>query len=83
MNTIVLIIYGILMAGFLFGAAWALRHTLRFSYISSNFKKTAWVFGIVAVVIIIFSIYLLISYYRSSPSSAPLFPTMSTTKINY
>jgi hypothetical protein len=80
-NTIVLITYCVLLAVFLLMAILAIRHTMRFGYISQKFKAIAWIFGIVALGVIIFSVYLLINLYK--PTTSNLFPKTSKTDINY
>ncbi len=81
LNTIVLIAYLIFLAVFVLFSVLALRHTVKFGYISGKFKKLAWSFGIVAVAIIIFSIYLIVALYK--PSSGTLAPKTSVKNINY
>lgn len=80
-NTIVLITYLVALAVFVLISIFALRHTVKFGYISRSFKTLAWVFGIVMLTIIIFSIYLIVGLYK--PSSGTAVPTTSTKNINY
>lgn len=81
LNTIVLITFCVLLVVFLAMSALALRHTAKFAYISRGFKTLAWIFGLVAVVIIILSIYLLTKLLGPAPGT--VFPKTSVTDINY
>jgi hypothetical protein len=80
-NTIVLIAYLVSLAVFILLSIFALRHTVKFGYISRKFKTLAWVFGIVALTIVIFSIYLIVALYK--PGSGTVAPKASVKNINY
>ena len=82
---IVIAIYAVLLIVFLVISGLIFRHTVKFGYLSPRFKKVVSVFGILALIITIFSIYLIISLFRS-PSSAPSYsyPSVSTpSDINF
>ena len=83
LNTIVLIAYGLLLSVFLMMSVFAIQQTAKFSYISTRFKTVVWIFGILAVSVIILSVFLMVRLYQ--PASAPLFPkaTPTTTDIDY
>ena len=81
LNTIVLIAYLVALAVFVFISIFALRHTVKFGYISRSFKTLAWIFGFVVLAIVIFSIYLITALYK--PTSGTMAPTTSVKNINY
>jgi len=80
-NTIVLIAYLVALAAFVLMSILALRHTVKFGYISHSFKTLAWIFGIVALTIVIFSVYLITALYK--PGSGTMAPKTSVKNINY
>ena len=81
LNTIVLIAYLIALAVFALLSVLAIRHTVKFGYISQKFKALGWAFGILAVAIIIFSIILMVNLFKSD--SGGLLQKSSTTNIDY
>jgi uncharacterized BrkB/YihY/UPF0761 family membrane protein len=62
------VIYILLLIGFFVISSLIFRHTIKFGYLSPHFKTVAMIFGGLAVIIILFSIYLLILLFRSAPS---------------
>lgn len=72
-----IVLYILLLVIFLIISSLILRHAVKFSYLSPNFKYVVGGFGIIAVIVIIFSIYLLFkmspssntNYYDSTPST--------------
>ena len=81
-NLIVLIAYCILMFAFLLMSVLAVRHTVKFGYIDQRFKTLGWIFGFVALAIIIFTVYLMINLFKADQSGRPS-PKATTTDINY
>lgn len=83
----VYIIYIVLMVIFLVTSALILRHTVKYSYLSPKFKTIVTIFGLLALCVFIFSIYLAFSIGVSpspSPSSYPsVSPSTSTSDINF
>ncbi|MBU1017917.1 hypothetical protein KKA33_02700 [Patescibacteria group bacterium] len=74
---IVLAIYIVLLIGFLAISALIFRHTAKYSYLSPKFKTVVWVFAILALGGVIFSLYLVISLF-STPSG----PSYSSPSVN-
>lgn len=81
-NLIVLIAYCVLMVAFLLMSILALRHTLKFGYIDPRFKTLGWIFGFVALAVILFSFYLMSNLFKSGQATNPT-PKATTTDINY
>lgn len=79
----VIVIYVILILIFLGMSALILRHTMKYSYLSSRFKMVVSVFGLLALVVFIFSIFLIFQLdgEPKSPSYQPSSP--SSTEINF
>ncbi len=84
-NLIVLIAYLIALAMFAFMSFLAIRHTVKFGYISRNFRTLAWILGIVAVVVILFSAYQVMNLFRSNGAAVggKSVPVNTVTDINY
>ena len=82
---IVIGIYAVLLIVFLVVSGLIFRHTVKFGYLSPRFKTIASVFGVLALIIIIFSIYLVIKLFRAPPSAYPYsFPSTSyPSDINF
>lgn len=85
-----IVLYILLLIVFLIISSLILRHTVKFSYLSPRFKYVVGVFGLIAVIVIIFSIYLLfkmgpstssINYYDSTPT--PSVPTTRSSDLNF
>jgi len=85
MVSVVIIVYIVLLVFFLLASAMIFRHTLKFSYLSPRFKAIIMTFGIIALAVIIYTIYLVISLYhqQSSPSTFSPSPATSTSDINF
>lgn len=75
-----IVVYILLLIIFLIISSLILRHAMKFSYLSPNFKYVVGVFAITASIVIIFSIFLLVkmdsgnggnNYYEPTPYSAP------------
>lgn len=81
-NLIVLIVTCILMAVFLLMSVFALRHTVKFGYIDPRFKTLGWIFGIVALATILFTLYLMTNLFKANQTGNPT-PKATTTDINY
>ena len=77
-------IYAVLLIIFLVISTLIFRHTVKFSYVSPRFKKIALIFGILALIIIIFSLYLVIRLFLP-PLSSPTytFPSAYPSDINF
>ena len=73
MFNIVLIIYLVLTAAFLMGAALIFRHFKKFGYLSPQFGITVTVFGLIALIILGVSLYFLIQLYHLETGSPTLF----------
>lgn len=81
-------IYIVLLIIFLIISSLILRHTIKFSYLSPRFRYIVGFFGVIAVIIIIFSIYLLFKMGPSSGTSyyqpeTPYVPPASTGDLNF
>jgi len=83
MVSIVTIVYIVLLVFFLLASAMIFRHTLKFSYLSPRFKTIVMTFGIIALVVIIYTIYLVISLRNTSNPSSLTPTTTSTSEINF
>lgn len=83
MTTTVIAIYVILLLVFLIMSALIFRHTVKYSYLSTRFKITVSAFGILALIVLIFSIFLIFQLdgKPSSPTFAPSVP--SNVEINF
>jgi hypothetical protein len=57
--TIVILIYILLLIVFLAISSLVLRHAVKFGYLSPSFKIVIIIFGVMALCVIIFSIYLM------------------------
>jgi hypothetical protein len=57
--TIVILIYILLLIVFLAISSLVLRHAVKFGYLSPGFKIVIIIFGVMALCVIIFSIYLI------------------------
>ena len=77
---VAIVLYILLLVVFLIISSLILRHAIKFSYLSSTFKYIVGVFGVVALMVILFSIYLLFqmgngnggtNYYDPAPYVAP------------
>ena len=81
-----IVLYILLLLVFLVISSLIFRHTVKFSYLSPRFKYIVGVFGLIAVVVIIFSIFLLFqmgdgpstSYYDNDPA-----PTTTSGDLNF
>ena len=84
-NLIVLIAYLIALAVFAFMSFLAIRHTVKFGYISRSFKTLAWIFGVASVLIILFSAYQVMNLFKSSGGAVGgrSVPVNTVTDINY
>lgn len=85
-----IVLYILLLIVFLIISSLILRHAIKFSYLNPRFKYVVGGFGIIAVIVIIFSIYLLFkmspssnstNYYDSTPS--PYIPATSSGDLNF
>lgn len=73
----VIVIYILLLIGFLVISSLILRHAIKFSYLSPRFKYIVGVFTVVALAVICFSVFLLFRMDMGStgvPYSAPSAP---------
>ena len=57
--TFIIFIYILLLIVFLIISSLVLRHSVKFGYLSPKFKIVVGVFGVLALAVIIFSIYLM------------------------
>jgi len=76
-----IVLYILLLIVFLIISSLILRHAIKFNYLSPSFKYIAGSFGIIAIIVIIFSIYLL---FKMGPSTSTNYttPSNNTTPIN-
>ena len=82
--TSVLIVYIVLLLVFFFFAGLVFRHIHRYGHLSEWFRIALIVFGTLAVMIIIFSFYLLLKLYTANPSAPALTPLPSQgNNINF
>ncbi|MBN2086813.1 hypothetical protein JW758_00535 [Candidatus Peregrinibacteria bacterium] len=65
---IAIIIYILVLICFIAISGLIVRHSIKFGYLSARFKSVVAVFGIIALIIIIFSIYLMFQGQSSSGS---------------
>ena len=75
---LVLAIYIILLIIFLMACALIFRHTVKFGYLSPKFKIIVTVFGIIALIVIIFSLYLVTNLFRTPSAPSYSYPSVST-----
>jgi len=75
---LVLAIYIVLLIIFLAICALIFRHTIKYGYLSPKFKMVVVVFGIIALIVIIFSIYLATKLFGALPSPSYYTPSVST-----
>ena len=85
-----IVLYILLLIVFLIISSLILRHAVKFSYLSPSFKYVVGFFGITALIVIIFSVYLLFqidggkggttNYYDPSPYTPP---ATSTGNLNF
>lgn len=80
-NLIVLIAYLVALVVFVFMSVLAIRHTIKFGYISRSFKTLAWTFGAIAIALIIFSAYLMVNLFK--PVGGEIAPTNTVKNIDY
>jgi len=80
-NLIVLITYLIALATFIIMSIMAIQHTVKFGYISRSFKSLAWTFGLIAVILILYSAYLMTNLFR--PAGVKITPVNSVGNIDY
>ena len=81
---IILAVYIVLMVIFLVMSALIVRHTVKYGYLSQKFKTIVTVFGLIALGVIIFSLYMVISLFGgSSPSSSSPDKTVNSGAINF
>lgn len=86
-----IVIYILLLIIFLIVSSLILRHTMKYNYLSPHFKYIVGGFGIIAVMVIIFSIYLLFKMGSGSgsgnsdysPSPTPTIPKTSSGDLNF
>ena len=87
--TLAIPIYILLLIVFLIISSLVLRHTVKFGYLSPRFKIVVTTFGVIALTVIIFSIYLMFQvgdsgnggyeYYDASTESA----STSSSDLNF
>lgn len=80
--TIAYAIYAILLIIFLIMSALIFRHTIKYDYLSPKFKTIVTIFGLLALGIIIFSLYLVVSLSRVTDKPRPPFSTPSSTTVS-
>ena len=84
MATIVAIVYSIFLFIFLVICGLIFRHTVKFSYLSPRFKKVVTIFGVLALIVIIFSVYRLITLFHVDlDSMIPIPGSSSPSGINF
>lgn len=73
----VLGIYGILIVIFMVTSVLIVRHMVKFSYLSQRFRSVVFGFGIVSVIVIVFSLFLVFNLVNlgSGGTSTPTIPT--------
>lgn len=79
-----LAVYIVLILIFLVMSALIVRHTVKYGYLSQKFKSIVTIFGLIALGVIVFSLYMMISLFTgSSPSSSPSVKTVNSGEINF
>lgn len=73
---LVFAIYIVLLIVFLAACAMVFRHTIKFGYLSPKFKIIVTVFGVIALIVIIFSFYWAIQLF-----GAPSYPSYSIPSV--
>jgi hypothetical protein len=75
--TIIVLVYILLLIVFLVISSLILRHTVKFGYLSPSFKIVVAIFGVLALCVIVFSIYLMFQINKPASSSYeyPITPT--------
>lgn len=81
-NLIILIAYCVLMVVFLLMSVLTLRHTMKFGYIDPRFKTLGWIFGFVVLAVILFTLYLMTTFFNTGQTGSPA-PKATTKNINY
>lgn len=67
--TVAIIIYFIVLIGFLVTGGLIVRHSIKFNYLSARFKTVVISFATIALTIIIFSIFLMFQGNKSSDNT--------------
>ena len=80
---IVVGVYAVLLIIFLVASALIVRHTVKYGYLSPKFKTIVIIFGLLALGVIIFSLYLTVNIFSGGPSDSFKVPTTSTSDIQF
>lgn len=82
--TFITVIYVLLLLVFCIFTGFIIRHTKRYGHLAPRFKITASIFGVVALALILFSLYLMTQLYSnpSRPFSRPA-PASGNGSINF
>lgn len=85
--SVIILIYILLLIVFLVVSSLILRHTVKFGYLSPRFKTVAIIFGILALFVIILSIYLMSQIGRPSSGEYEYYnnnaESVSTGDLNF
>ncbi|PIZ70642.1 hypothetical protein COY07_06380 [Candidatus Peregrinibacteria bacterium CG_4_10_14_0_2_um_filter_43_11] len=75
----VVIIYIVLITIFFIFAGLIFRHAIKFSYLSQRFKTITFIFGLMALAIVIFSMVMLLQLYSGTSNKSPSVPKTNTS----
>lgn len=86
--TLTIFLYIILLIIFLIISGLIFRHGIKFGYLAPRFIYVVGIFGVIALIVIIFSIYLLIVMGRDTSSTyfdtnTPTIPSTHTGDLNF
>lgn len=81
---VVIVLYIILLAVFALFASFIIRHIGRYHYLSPHFRVIAAIFGVIAALIIGFSLYLIMQLHFGAPGvTRPPKGDSSSSNINF
>ena len=85
--TLSIVIYIFLLIVFLGISGLIIRHTIKFGYLSPDFKKVVIVFGVLSIIVIIYSIYVLTLFGKPAESGYDYYEEFSepatTGELNF
>lgn len=81
--TIIIVIYVILLGIFVFMSALVVRHPIKYGYLSPRFKTVLGIFGFLAVVVILLSLYFLVRLAYSPNSTESLSVPGVSNEFNF
>ena len=75
---VIIAIYIVLLFVFFFISALVVRHAIKYGYLSTRFKTVLGIFGFLALIVILFSVYFLIRLaYSPSGTESVIVPGVS------